>query len=123
MYYVEEDTMSDESCQWMYDIKSEPFKHLNTYQIININMLKEYLEKYKHVSGETFSYTVKSSFDQRQEFINDTAKCLRYITDTIEKLPSDSGSLKFIYSKLTYFIKQLEVPVEQIQYELKDRGL
>ena len=84
-------------------------------------MLKEYLEKYKHVSDETFAYTQKTTFEQRQEFINDTVKCIRYITDTFEKLPSDSRSLKFIFKIFIYFIKRLEVPIEQIQYELKSK--
>jgi hypothetical protein len=127
----EKDTMSNESCYRVYNIKSEPFKHLNTYQIININMLKQYLEKYKDVTSESFGYSVKS-FDpryhwmtdaQKQEFINETIACIKHISDTLEKLPPDSGSLKFIYSSLIYFIKKIEVPIEQIQYELKDRGL
>jgi hypothetical protein len=84
-------------------------------------MFREYLEKYKHVSDETFAYTVKTSFEQRQEFINDTVKCLRYIADTFEKLPSNSVSLKFIFDDFIYFIKRLEVPIEQIHYELKSK--
>lgn len=94
-------------------------------------MLKQYLEKYKDVSAESFAYSVKSfdsrynwmSYEQRQEFINETVACIKHISDTLEKIPSDSGSLKFIYNSLIYFIKKIEVPVEQIQYELKDRGL
>ena len=94
-------------------------------------MLKEYLEKYKDVTDESFAYSVKSfdsryhwmTDEQRQEFINETVACIKHISDTLEKIPPDSGSLKFIYSSLIYFIKQLVVPVEQIQYELKDRGL
>lgn len=31
MNHEEIDTMSDEPSQWMYNIKSEPSKHSNTY--------------------------------------------------------------------------------------------
>jgi len=86
-------------------------------------MFDQYLEKYKHVSDETFAYTVKTTFEQRKEFIDESSACLEKIAETLKKMPSDSGNLKIIGEFIVRVIRDFNVPIKQINYEIENRKL
>ena len=85
-------------------------------------MINEYLKKYKHVSFETFAYLQKSTYGERQEFIYDSARCIKYIGETLEKMPCESGNLKNISETIIRLIRDLNIPCQQIEYEINNKN-